>query len=154
MNPKLFLRLAAILMLLHTIGHTFGALSWKEAPNETIGTVINAMQTNHFDFMGRSTSLANFYQGYGITMILVLLFIVLLLWLLSHETRNALAAGLLTPLTIFLTVLAVIEYIYFFPFAAAFSLVSGIFALIARIQMISLQRSPPSPNTPSQRSIG
>jgi hypothetical protein len=135
MNPKLLLRIAAIFMLLHAIGHSFGALGWKKAPNEAIGRVIDAMQSNHFTFMGRSTSFADFYEGYGITMIFVLLLISFLLWFLSYETSNALAAKLLLPMTVFLMLLVVAEYVYFFPFAAIFTFVAGICALLARIRI-------------------
>jgi hypothetical protein len=138
MKPKRLLRIAAIFMFLHAIGHTFGALGWRKAPNKAIAKVIDAMQTNHFDFMGRSASLANFYEGYGITMIFVLLFLSLLLWLLSSEAANPLAAKLLIPLTAFLIIMAIVEYIYFFPFAAMFTLLAGLCSLAARIRQSSL----------------
>jgi heme A synthase len=122
-------------MLLHTIGHTMGALTWTEAPNAAIGKVISAMQNNHFDFMGRSVTLASFFNGYGITMIFVLLFITVLLWLLSNETANKLTARLLVPLTLVLLAMGVTEYIYFFPLAAALTLLAGLCALFARMRM-------------------
>src|SRR5258708_39676052 len=119
MKPKLLFRIASLLMVLHLIGHTFGALSWKNAPNDTIGRVITSMQTNHFEFMGRSVTLASFYEGYGFLMILVLLLISWLLWLLSGETGSRLSARMLPLLAGFLLLMAIAEYIYFFPFAAA-----------------------------------
>jgi len=36
MRPKLLLRIAAGLMFLHTIGHSFGASTWKDAPNAAV----------------------------------------------------------------------------------------------------------------------
>jgi hypothetical protein len=132
MNSKLCVRLASILMFLHTIGHTFGALSWKNAPNNTIRQVIIAMQANHFNFMGRSATLANFYEGYGIMMIFVLLLVSIILWLLSNDAENSLAKRLLPLLAVFLLLLAVTEYVYFFLFAALFSLSAGIFTLLGR----------------------
>ncbi len=127
MKAKLLLRIAAVLMLLHAIGHTMGALGWKKAPNNAIAQVISGMQNNHFNFMGRSSSLAGFYEGYGVSMILVLLFVSILLWLLSASPAKPLV--MLTGL--FLVGLATVEFIYFFPFAAAFSLVAGLGALMA-----------------------
>jgi hypothetical protein len=134
MKPKLLLRIAAILMFLHTIGHTFGALGWKKAPNAAVAGVISGMENNHFDFMGRTTTIASFYEGYGYSMIAVLLFISVLLWLLSAEP----VAKLLPLTAVFLLLLAVVEFIYFFAFAAAFSLLAGLctlFAFIRRKQM-------------------
>lgn len=131
MKPKLLLRIAAILMFLHTIGHTFGALSWKNAPNSFVGQVIAGMQKNHFGFMGRSVTLASFYEGYGYMMILVYLLSSILLWLLAADSNNPLSAKLLPVLSVFLLLIAIIEYIYFFPFAAAFSLLAGLCTLFA-----------------------
>jgi len=134
MKPRVLLRIAAVIMLLHTIGHTFGALSWKQAPDKATGLVITAMQANHFEFMGRRTSLAIFYEGYGILLIFVLLLVSILLWLLASEAGNPLTVKLLIPLTAFLLLFAVAEYIYFFPFAAFFSGLAGIAALVSLIQ--------------------
>jgi len=127
MKVKLLLRIAAILMLLHAAGHTMGALSWKEAPNSAVAQVISGMQNNHFIFMGRSSSIAGFYEGYGISMILVLLFVSILLWLLSAAPVKP----LLVVTGLFLTGLAVVEYIYFFPLPAALSLLAGLSTLVA-----------------------
>jgi len=126
MKPKILLRIAAVLMFLHTTGHTLGALSWKDAPNAAIAQVVKGMLANHFNFMGRSASMGSFYDGYGFTMILVLLLIGIMLWVLSSQTNNNLAVRFTQLLGVFLLMMGVLEYIYFFPFAAAFSLLAGI----------------------------
>jgi hypothetical protein len=133
MKSKLLLRIAAILMFLHTAGHTSGSLTWKNAPNSAIAGVITAMQTNRFDFMGRSVSIADFFEGYGIGNIWVLLLITVILWFLASDTENQFSVKYLTAIIIFLFFLAVTEYIYFFPFAAVITLLAGLFALFARI---------------------
>lgn len=127
MKAKLLLRIAAVIMLLHTLGHTVGALTWTDAPNAAVKQVIDGMQSNRFDFMGRSGSLADFYAGYGYVMIGVLLLISVLLWLLSTEPNRR----LITTIAICLLFMAVVEYIYFFPMAAGFSLLAGLAALLA-----------------------
>ncbi len=139
MNPKILLRIAAVLMFLHTIGHSFGALNWKNAPDAAVGRLIISMQTTHFAFMGRSATLAGFYEGYGLTMIFVLLLISVVLWLLSAETVVDLSARLLPLFAVFLLFLGIIEYIYFFPFAASFSLLAAACTFIARISMRTRQ---------------
>lgn len=121
---KTLLRIASILMLLHVIGHTVGALTWKKAPNPTIQGVVNAMESNHFPFMGRSISLGAFFDGYGLIMIGVLLLLTSLLWL-QPDRKTILLLGL------FLLFMGIIEMIYFFPFAAAFSLVAALLTLYA-----------------------
>ena len=116
-----------MLMLLHTLGHTVGALTWKNAPNAAVKQVVNGMLGNRFDFMGRSVSIGDFYSGYGYTMIGVLLLVSILLWLLATTPFKS----MMLVLGVFLFFLGIIELIYFFPFAAAFSLLAGIFTLIA-----------------------
>jgi hypothetical protein len=124
---KLALRIAAILMLLHTAGHTMGALTWKKAPNVRVAAVVTGMKNEHFDFMGRSLTLASFFNGYGYSMIGVLLLISILLWLLSSTPVRS----MILLLGLFLVFMAITEFIYFFPFAAVFSLLAGISTLFA-----------------------
>jgi hypothetical protein len=127
MKAKILLRIAAILMLLHTLGHSIGALTWKDAPNAAIKQVVDGMLNNHFDFFGKSVSIGDFYAGYGYSMIGVLLMVSILLWFLSTEPvrRMVLAMGL------FLLFLAVIEFIYFFPLPAVLSLLAGVATMLA-----------------------
>jgi hypothetical protein len=129
MKQKILLRAAAVLMLLHTIGHSMAAFTWKDAPNSAVRQVIDGMLANHYDFMGRQVSMGDFYMGFIIIMIGVLLLISVVLWLLSNDTVGALSGQLRTVLAIFLLVLAVIEYIYFFPLPAVLSLLAGICTL-------------------------
>jgi|SRR5580704_2812962 hypothetical protein len=125
MKPKLLLRVAAIFMFLHTIGHTIGALTWKDPPNPIVGQVIKDMEINHFEFMGRNTDLASFFGGYGYIMIVVLLFISLLLWELSIDFNRRIIRFVGGTLII----IGLLEYIFFFPLAAALSFLAGISAL-------------------------
>ena len=83
-----------------------------------------AAAEKHFAFMGRQVTLALFFNGYGFIMIGILLLISALLWLFSRDT---------VLLGVFLLAMGVLEYIYFFAFAAAFSLSAGVFTLAALI---------------------
>lgn len=133
MKPKIFIRVSSILMLLHTAGHTMGALTWKEAPNGTVAKLVSDMQTIHFAFMGRQVSLGSFFEGYGIINIFVLLLLTISLWLLSNATDNPLTARLLPVLALFLLLMGISEYVYFFSFAAIISILAGLSALMASI---------------------
>lgn len=137
MKPKISLRIAGILMLLHTLGHSIGALTWKQAPNTTIQRVVDGMNNNHFPFMGSSVSLGLFFDGYGFMMIGVLLLLTVQLWILSAEPnrRHILPVGLL------LVFMGIIELIYFFPFAAAFSLLAGLLTTYAYVKSPLWKRS-------------
>ncbi|WP_295799146.1 hypothetical protein [Mucilaginibacter sp.] len=131
MKPKILLRIASILMLLHTAGHTMGALTWNDAPNAAVAQVVKGMETVHFGFMGRQVTLALFFNGYGFIMIGVLLLISALLWFLSGDAANNLFGRFVGLLSVFLLAMAVLEYVYFFAFAAAFSALAGVCTLAA-----------------------
>lgn len=134
MKPKILLRMATLFMLLHIMGHTIGALTWKNAPNASVGRVIAGMVSNRFDFMGQSVSLALFFEGYGITMIFVLLLVTICLWLLSGDTVSRLAHRLMVVLAVFFLAMSITEYIYFFALPGTLSLLAGICCFSAYLQ--------------------
>jgi len=131
MRPKLLLRIAALLLLLHLIGHTVGSLTWDEAPNARMTGVILGMKAEHFDFQGRSVTLGEFFNGYGFSMAFVLLFLTLYLWLQSSRpVRNLLVLSALLLLA-----LGICEWVWFFPLPAALSLMAAICTGWAGIQV-------------------
>jgi hypothetical protein len=127
MNSKRMLRISAILMLLHTAGHSIGASTWDQAPSQPISAILNGMKTEHFNFMGKSMTLAAVYSGYGYIMIGVLLLVTIVLWLLSQDPNRK----LILVFGLFLLFLGIAELIWFFPFAAAFSLLASLLTLLA-----------------------
>lgn len=129
MKPKLLLRIAAGVMLLHTIGHTFGALTWKNAPNKAVADVIQGMESNRFEFLGRQVTVAEFYEGYGIALIFVLLLISITLWLAGGNTGDRLTRRLLPWLSAFLVCFSVTEWIWFFPMPAIMSMVAALLTI-------------------------
>jgi len=67
-SPTFFLRVAAVLSLLHCIGHTIGGVFSVDAPSGTKeGAVVAAMKSNQFDVMGATRSYWDFFIGYGLT---------------------------------------------------------------------------------------
>jgi hypothetical protein len=128
MKPKILLRVASIMMFLHTIGHTIGALTWKKDPDPGIQQVVDAMINHKFIFMGALRSIGDFYEGYGMMMIFVLLLMAVLLWQLSAICFKypAPAARLLIPISLGLLAIALMEFRYFFLLAGAFTLIAGL----------------------------
>src|ERR1700750_3002538 len=114
MKPKMILRIASISMLLHTIGHTIGAMTWKKDPDPAMQQVVDNMISHKFIFLGSLRSIGDFYEGYGITMIFVLLLMACLLWQLSITCVKYpdSAANLLLPISLGLLVIALIEFKY------------------------------------------
>jgi hypothetical protein len=122
---KTLLRIAAVIMFLHNVGHTIGTIGWKKETAEVNRRAIDAMISNEFEFMGQMTTYARFYDGYGYSAVLFLLLFSVLLWILSGN-QSALAKQLAIVLAITLLLWAVMEYMFFFPFAASFSFVAAI----------------------------
>ncbi len=60
MKPKILLGVAAILMLLHAIGHTVGVHSWKNPVDPKHEAVISAMVNDSYLFMGKLGSMGKF----------------------------------------------------------------------------------------------
>jgi hypothetical protein len=131
MKPKILLRVAALLTLLHTIGHTLAAFTWHDAPNNAVKQVIDGMLTVHFDFTGRQVSMGGFYAGFGYTLTGVLLMITMILWMLSNDTVSVLSKQVRVVLAVFLLFSGVIEYCYIIAPPAAMSFLAGICVLIS-----------------------
>lgn len=130
MKAKLLLRIAAIIMLLHGIGHTIGVATWKSKGDVPV-QVVQVMQDVQFTFMGKSGStMAGFYSGFGYCGTIFLLFLAVLLWVLS-AWKDKSANKILWVTAIAILTLAVDEIIYFFLMAVVFCLVSAALVLLS-----------------------
>ncbi|MFI5136422.1 MAG: hypothetical protein ACHQIM_01260 [Sphingobacteriales bacterium] len=121
MRPKLLLRIAAVLMFIHGVLHTFGFSGWKNEPNPVEHQVISQMTGHQFPFMGATHSLADYYDGFGYASSIALFLIAVLLWIVSGEltSNTGLAKKMIIALGIALLFWGVDEVIFFFPFATA-----------------------------------
>ena len=125
MSSKNIIRIAAIVILLHGLGHTMGALMWQKPDGDIPYEVVQKMQTVQFSFMGKDGStMADFYSGASYVGTLLLLLITALLWTLSDRKDKA-AIQQLWIIAASIVVLAIIEIIYFFPFAVSFCVVAA-----------------------------
>jgi hypothetical protein len=136
-NPKLLLRIASIVMFAHDVGHTFGHLSWKETTDPAKREVVRQMTVNKFPFMGAVKSLGDYYDGYGFAASLALLLIASVLWVVSGSaTQNpALARKLCLLISIILLAWGIDELMFFFPFAAAFSLLAMVLTVVVLVRL-------------------
>lgn len=137
MKPKLLLRVAAVLMLLHAIGHTFGVHSWKNPVDPKYEAVINAMVNDSYLFMGKLGGMGKFYEGFGYACTIAMLLIVALLWLASGvtEATAALVRKILIVMTIILFAWGIDELIFFFPFAASFTIIAALLTIVAILNL-------------------
>jgi len=131
MSSKILLRIAAAVMLLHSVGHTFGVMTWQDPNGEIPTEVVQKMQDVQFSFMGKDGStMAEFYSGFGYCGTILTVFIAALLWIFSgwkdkSVTKTLWVTGLATVM------LAVVEMIYFFPMAVALCLLTAILIFIS-----------------------
>jgi hypothetical protein len=134
MKPKLLLRIAALLILIHTILHTIGFRTWKEAPDPVYKSVVDGMTGHKFPFMGAIHSLGDFYDGFGYASSIALFLIAVLLWLVSVE-QTKLSKNIVIVLGIALVAWGIDELIYFFPFAAIITLTAAALTLASGFLM-------------------
>jgi hypothetical protein len=121
-------------MLLHDVGHTLGHLTWKQSTGDPIRSeVVNQMTSHSFPFMGAVHSLGEYYEGYGFASTLALLLIAAILWIASGVNMQNVnvVRKMLVVLSIVLLAWGIDELIFFFPFAAAFSLLSALLTVLA-----------------------
>ena len=89
MKPWLWLRVAAVLQALVTVGHNLATLSTKPRHGAKEQAVFDAMRGFQFNIMGAMRSTWDFYRGYQFLTTVTLVLMVALLWLLSNMSRKA-----------------------------------------------------------------
>ena len=137
MKSKLLLRIAAALMLLHGIGHTFGVATWKNPDGDIakqIPEVVRLMQSESVNFMGINSTMAKFYDGFGYCGTIFLLFLAVLLWVIACRKDKS-AIKILWVTCGAIVALAVLEMIYFFPMAWMFCLISAVLIVVSIFQI-------------------
>jgi hypothetical protein len=88
-SSAFLLRVAAVLSLLHCLGHTIGGVFGVDAPSGTKeGTVVEAMKSNQFDVMEATRSYWDFFIGYGLTISFSALFQTVVLWQLAGLVKT------------------------------------------------------------------
>lgn len=122
MKPTLLYRIASVLFILFAAGHTVGFLRFIPPSAEGVA-VLDAMRNVHFTLGGGTYSYAGFYDGFGLSLSVYLLFSAFLAWHLgSLAARDPAAIGALG--WVFCAMQAVqlaICLIYFFAPPAVFS---------------------------------
>lgn len=133
MKAKVLLRIAAALILIHFIGHSFGHLSWDAPEDPKMMEAVTAMKTHKAGFMGAVKSFADYYTGYSFMIFGLFGLSILVLWSASGfiDKHSDIARKVLLPFGIAYLYLGVVEYLYFFPFAAAISFFAGVLIMLA-----------------------
>ena len=115
MKPVVFLRIASVLTLIHSILHTVGGVFSKPDPG-IAATTWAAMKANEFTVFGLTRSYFAFYRGLGLGITIVLTAEAIVFWQLGTLAKTD-APRLRPVMATFLIaylVFAVNSYEYFF----------------------------------------
>src|SRR5471030_2277133 len=142
MKPKLILRTASIIILLHNAGHIMGTLTWKQTDDPAKIEVIKQMTDHKFPFMGTVRSMGNYFDGFGLATTLAFFLIAIILWIVSDTTEQnkGICKKIILTISIILLAWGIDELIFFFPFAAAFSLLASLLGFYS-IALLNKQKS-------------
>jgi len=114
-RPTLFLRIAAVLTLIHAALHTIGGVFSKPEPGAA-EAAFAAMQSNHFLVMGLTRTYADFYRGLGLAVSIFLTAEAIVFWQLSlmAKTQAQRLRPILATFLIAYLALAVNSWLYIF----------------------------------------
>lgn len=117
MKPQIFLRIASVLALMHSVLHTIGGVFSKPDPGPG-AVAVAAMQSNHFLLLGNMRSYADFYRGLGLAVTIFLTVEAIVFWLLASlvKTDGARLRPILVVFAIGYLVFALDSFEYFFIF--------------------------------------
>ena len=115
MKAATFVRIAAVLVLLHAVLHTVGGMFGK-VPGGPAAVAVAAMKTNHFVALGNTRTFWDFYMGMGLGVTIFLTMEAVVLWLLARlvERYGRELRPVLGAFAIGYVVFAVDSYRYFF----------------------------------------
>lgn len=145
MKPWIWLRVAALLQALGTILHSLataaGTASGSATPGPKEQAVLAAMRGFHFDIMGSSRSVYDFYRGYEFSMTVIFAALAVLMWQLSNLTRAEprRALPLLVTILVCTVLLDVLSWAYFF---AGPGVMSALISLCVAAAILTSDRSP------------
>lgn len=114
MKPVIYLRIASILALTHSVLHTIGGVFGK--PPSGQAAMIAASMRYRFEILGVMRSYADFYRGMGLAVTIFLTMDAAILWLLGSLSKTD-SVRLRPILAVFLVgyfALALNSYTFFF----------------------------------------
>lgn len=137
MKAKLFIRIASALMLVFTLGHSFGHFTRYETSDPQALSTISIMQQTKIPMEGVTKTYDQFYTGMSLNLSIVLISLTVLLWILSNfsESNPQAVQKLLIPTLFCISCFGITGFIYFFLIPAvvaslgAFSILVGIVLL-------------------------
>jgi ABC-type multidrug transport system permease subunit len=86
-KPVIFLRIASVLTLIHSVLHTIGGVFGKIDPGPA-SVAVAAMKANQFQWQGNMRSFWEFYRGMGLAVTIFLTFEAVVFWQLSSLAKT------------------------------------------------------------------
>ena len=132
-TTTLWLRIAAVISLLFTAGHTMGGLKrWSPMGDNP---VLKSMTDVQFSVMGANRSYLDFFMGFGWSLSVFMLMQTILLWQLGSlaATEAARLRPLIAVIALATVASGVIAWRFIFPIPALFSAVLAIVLGLAYI---------------------
>ena len=134
MNPKTFIRIAAVAVLLLLIGQTMGMLVWDNPADMQKKAVVQLMKAVSTPFMGSTKSLADYYNGDNWLVFGFHALVIFVLWVLSGQigsTQKRMVVTIVSAIALIYLVFSVVYFVYFFPLPTILSLITSIFLGLA-----------------------
>ena len=121
MTTSVLLRIASVISLLFTVGHSLGGLKkWSPMGDNE---VLRAMTAVRFDTMGANRTYLDFFMGFGWSLSVLMLMQTLLLWQMASLAHTNVAS--VRPMIIVFAVATlasgIIAWRFIFPVPATFS---------------------------------
>ena len=122
MRASTFYRIAAVLLLLFAVSHTFGFR--LSDPTWKVDALTGSMRSVHFDVQGFNRTYWDFFTGAGFTTGVLYLFSAILAWQLSRLPAPTLALmrGTAWAFAICFAAITVVSWKYLFLIPVAFSI--------------------------------
>lgn len=123
MSTAVLLRIASVISLVFTAGHSLGGLrKWSPMGDNS---VLKAMTDVRFDTMGANRSYLDFFMGFGWSLSVVMLMQTILLWQLASLARTdpARLRPMIAVIALATIASGVIAWRFIFPVPALFSAV-------------------------------
>ena len=131
MTTTLLLRIASVISLIFTAGHTVGGLKrWSPMGDNP---VLKSMADVRFDTMGANRSYLDFFMGFGWSISVLMLMQTILLWQLASlaRTEPARLRAMIAVIALATVGGGVIAWRFIFPVPALFSAVLAIALALA-----------------------
>ena len=144
MNPSLLLKIGAIVLLLYSTGHTFGAVVFYRAHSPEEASIIDSMKAYHVPLkVSSARTLWDFFYGFGLAVGLLNYALAAIAWVSARQVgqSNGIVASLSLILAGACLSQSYLSWRYFFVIPLSLTLVAAA-AFIGAYCYISFGASP------------